>query len=55
MIPHKLYFVDEKLLLISEKDATLYILKGHTVFDLYESLDMEPEYYGEKHEYIYTN
>ena len=54
MIEHRLYSIekweqgkrtDEKLLLCTPKDATMYILKGYEVFDFHQSLDMEPEYY----------
>ena len=53
MIEHRLYSFEhwtdgkkeEKLLLCTPKDATIYALKGWTVFDFTESLDMEPEYY----------
>lgn len=55
MIEHRLYFIDEKLLLMPEKDAILYIMKGCEVFDVHNSLDMKPEYYEERHEYIYPS
>lgn len=55
MIEHRLYFIDEKLLLMPAKDAILFIMKGHEVFDLHDSLDMKPEYYEERHEYIYPS
>ena len=55
MIEHRLYslerFVEhprkmeEKILLCTPKRVTMYALKGWTVFDFHESLDMEPEYY----------
>jgi len=54
MIEHRLYSIEkweqgkrteEKLLLCSPKDATLYVLQGYEVFDFQQSLDMEPEYY----------
>ena len=53
MIEHRLYSIEkwvqgkkeDKLLLCTPKDATMYILQGWTVFDFHESLDMEPEYY----------
>ena len=37
--------MEEKILLCTPKDATMYALQGYTVFDFHESLDMEPEYY----------
>jgi hypothetical protein len=52
MIEHRLYSIEkweqgkrteEKLLLCSTRDATMYALKGYTVFDFHESLEMEPE------------
>lgn len=51
MIEHRLYSIEkythnsreEKLLLCTPKDATIYALQGWTVFDFTESLDMEPE------------
>jgi hypothetical protein len=52
MIEHRLYdiekweqgkIVEQKILLCTPKDATMYALQGYTVFDYHESLDMEPE------------
>jgi len=54
MIEHRLYSIEkweqgkkmeEKLLLCTPKDVTLYALRGWSVFDYHLSLDMEPEYY----------
>lgn len=62
MIEHRLYSIErfvehprvktagqieEKLLLCTPQEATMYALKGYTVFDFHMSLDMEPEYYSE--------
>jgi hypothetical protein len=52
LIEHRLYsiekweqgkIVEQKILLCTPKDATMYALQGYTVFDYHESLDMEPE------------
>jgi hypothetical protein len=52
LIEHRLYSIEkweqgkkteEKILLCTPKDATMYALQGYTVFDYHESLDMEPE------------
>ena len=52
MIEHRLYdiekweqgkIVEQKILVCTPKDATMYALQGYTVFDYHESLDMEPE------------
>ena len=52
MIEHRLYdiekweqgkIVEQKILLCTPKDATMYALQGYTVFDYHESLEMEPE------------
>lgn len=54
MIEHRLYdlekwengkIVQRQVLLCTPKDATLYRLRGWSVFDYHSSLDMEPEYY----------
>ena len=56
MIEHRLYSIEkweqgkkteDKLLLCSTRDATMYILKGYEVFDFHKSLNMEPEYLEE--------
>lgn len=39
--------VEEKLLLCTPACATMYALKGWTVFDYHMSLNIEPEYYNE--------
>ena len=39
--------IEEKLLLCTPACATMYALKGYTVFDFHMSLDMESEYYSE--------
>ena len=39
--------VEEKLLLCTPACATMYALKGWTVFDYHMSLNMESEYYSE--------
>ena len=41
--------MEQKILLCTPRDATLYALQGWTVFDFTESLDMEPEYYDKKY------
>ena len=55
-IEHHLYSIEkwkqgkrseEKLIICTPQDATLYALDGYTVFDFHMSLDMEPEYYSE--------
>lgn len=39
--------IEEKLLLCTPACATMYALKGYTVFDFHMSLNMEPENYSE--------
>ena len=39
--------IEEKLLLCTPACATMYALKGYTVFDFHMSLDMDSEYYSE--------
>ena len=39
--------IEEKLLLCTPAYATMYALKGYTVFDFHMSLNMEPENYSE--------
>jgi hypothetical protein len=57
LIEHRLYdiekweqgkIVEQKLLLCTPNDATIYVLQGYTVFDFHKSLEMEPEYYASK-------
>ena len=63
MIEHRLYSIEklvqgkmeEKILLCTPKDATMYALQGYTVFDFYESLEMEPEYYEHNGRYEVYN
>jgi hypothetical protein len=54
MHEHRLYaiekweggkIVERHMLLCTPKDAIMYALRGYTVFDFHESLDMEPEFY----------
>ena len=62
MVEHRLYsierfvehprvktagYIEEKLLLCTPACATMYALKGYTIFDYHRSLNMEPEYYSE--------
>ena len=63
MIQHRLYSIEkweqgkrteEKLLLCSTRDAIIYTLKGYTVFDFHESLEMEPEYYENATNLVYS-
>jgi hypothetical protein len=63
MIEHRLYSIEkweqgkrteEKLLLCSTRDATIYALQGYTVFDFHESLEMEPEYYENTTNLVYS-
>jgi hypothetical protein len=46
---------EEKLLLCTPRDATMYILQGYEVFDFHESLEMEPEYYERNGRYEIYN
>jgi hypothetical protein len=64
MIEHRLYSIEkweqgkkteEKILLCSARDATMYVLQGYEVFDFHESLDMEPEYYERNGRYEIYN
>ena len=63
MIEHRLYSIEkweqgkkteEKLLLCSTRDAIMYTLKGYEVFDFHESLEMEPEYYENTTNLVYS-
>ena len=47
-IEHRLYGIGEKIILCTPQYATMYALKGYTIFDFHESLDMKPEYYSEE-------
>jgi len=47
--------MEEKILLCTPKDATMYALQGYTVFDFHESLEMEPEYYEHNGRYEIYN
>ena len=62
-IEHRLYSIEklvqgkkteEKILLCTPKDATMYALQGYTVFDFHESLEMEPEYYENTTRFYYS-
>lgn len=61
-IEHRLYSIEkwkqgkmeEKILLCTPKDATMYVLQGYTVFDFHQSLDMEPEYYENTTRFYYS-
>ena len=63
MIEHRLYGIEkweqgkkteDKLLLCTPRNATMYILKGYEVFDFHESLEMEPEYYENATKFYYS-
>jgi len=63
MIEHRLYSIEkwnknekleEKILLCSTRDAIIYALKGYEVFDFHESLEMEPEYYENTTNVVYS-
>ncbi len=69
MIEHRLYSIERfaehprvktagrvegKLLLCTPKDATLYALQGWTIFDITESLGLEPHYYENATRYDYS-
>lgn len=63
MIEHRLYSIEkweqgkkteDKLLLCTPRDATMYILKGYEVFDFHESLEMGPEYYENATKFYYS-
>lgn len=45
--------VEDKIVLCTPSLATWYALKGYTVFDFTQSLDMEPEYYEQEKFYQY--
>lgn len=62
MIEHRLYemekwkdgeIVERFVRLMPSIDATYYALKGYSVFDFTESLNMEPEYFETKVKYSY--
>lgn len=65
MIEHRLYgierwddsiLLDRKILLMTPADATMYRLKGWSVFDFHDSLNMEPEQLCEhNHSILYSN
>ena len=69
MIEHRLYSIErfvehprvktagrmeQKILLCTPKHATMYALQGYTVFDFHESLEMEPEYYENATNLVYS-
>jgi len=69
MIEHRLYSIErfvehervktagrmeQKILLCTPKHATIYALQGWNVFDFTESLDMEPEYYENATNVVYS-
>jgi hypothetical protein len=45
--------VERFVRLMPSIDATYYALKGYSVFDFTESLNMEPEYFETKVKYSY--
>jgi hypothetical protein len=63
MIEHRLYeiekwkdgqIVERRTVLTTPKQATWYVLQGYEVFDYYESLGMEPEYYENATNLVYS-
>jgi hypothetical protein len=63
MIEHRLYeiekwkdgqIVERQTVLTTPKQATWYVLQGYEVFDYHESLGMEPEYYENATNLVYS-
>lgn len=53
LIPHRMYFVNDVLYILSEQYAVELKLKGYNVDDLYGPLNMEPELYAEDYVFCY--
>jgi hypothetical protein len=63
MIEHRLYEIEKwkdgqiveiQTVLTTPKQATWYVLQGYEVFDYHESLRMEPEYYENATNLVYS-
>jgi hypothetical protein len=63
MIEHRLYEIEKwkdgqiveiQTVLTTPKQATWYVLQGYEVFDYHESLGMEPEYYENATNLVYS-
>jgi hypothetical protein len=63
MIEHRLYeiekwkdgqIVERQTVLTTPKQSTWYVLQGYEVFDYHESLGMEPEYYENATNLVYS-
>lgn len=63
-IEHRLYEIEmvhgnlppeRKIILTTKYNAFLYMLKGYRVFDFYEKLGLEPDYFNEEKEVLLFN
>jgi hypothetical protein len=62
-VEHRLYSIEkwtskgrihDELVLTTPARATWYVLQGYEVFDFHESLEMEPEYYENTTNLVYS-